>query len=234
MCGGMRGPRGPVVQLAGLALLMVLIGALSTVGKEILALAAALAVGGLLLAVVASRRARRAVRDAIVVWWGRFGFLAPAWRPLLAAGIAAAVAGAGEATGAIGPTGIVLPVTALALGMIGGVSMLPGNPVHVREQHAATWVFVAIVELLTAALVVVMVLGVLDWLLTGTLYATDALAPCWRLRSRSPASSRLRGTSAVASWCANGRTAVFVSRAVGVLRLSASRCRRPTARRSGC
>ena len=27
------------------------------------------------------------------------------------------------------------------------------------------------------ALVVVMVLGVLDWLLTGTLYATDALAP---------------------------------------------------------
>ena len=68
-------------------------------------------------------------------------------------------------------------MTALALGMIGGVSMLPSNPVHVREQHAATWVFVAIVELLTAALVVVMFLGVLDWLLTGTLYATDALAP---------------------------------------------------------
>ena len=96
MCGGMRDPRGPVVHLAGLALLMVLIGALSTVGKEILALAAALAAGGLLLAVVASRRARRAVRGAIVVWWGRFGFLAPAWRPLLAAGIAAAVAGAGR------------------------------------------------------------------------------------------------------------------------------------------
>ncbi len=177
MCGGMRGPRGPVVRLAGLALLMVLIGALSTVGMEVLALAVALAAGGMLLAVVLSRRARRAVRDVIVVWWGRFGFLAPAWRPLLAAGIAAAVAGAGEATGAVASTGIVLPVTALALGMIGGVSMLPANPVRVGDRHAATWVFVAIVELLTAALVVVMVLGVLDWLLTGTLYAAVVLAP---------------------------------------------------------
>ncbi len=177
MCGGMRGPRGPVVHLAGLALLMVLIGALSSVGMEVLALAMALAAGGLLLAVVVSRRVRRDVLAAIVVWWGRFGFVAPAWRPLLAAGIAAAVAGAGEATGAVASTGIVLPATALALGMIGGVSMLPGNPVRLPDQHATTWVFVAIVELLTAALVVVMVLGVLDWLLTGTLYAADVLAP---------------------------------------------------------
>ncbi len=177
MCGGMRGPRGPVVQLAGLALLMVLIGALSTVGMEVLALAVALAAGGLLLAVVLSRRVRRDVRDAIVVWWGRFAFVAPAWRPLLAAGIAAAVAGAGEATGAVASTGVVLPVTALALGMIGGVSTLPGNPVRLPDRHATTWVFVAIVELLTAALVVVMIFGVLDWLLAGTLYATDVLAP---------------------------------------------------------
>ena len=177
MCGGMRGPRGPVVQLAGLALLMALIGALSTVGIEVLALAVALAAGGLLLAVVVSRRVRRDVRDAIVVWWGRFAFVAPAWRPLLAAGIAAAVAGTGEATDAVASTGIVLPVTALTLGMIGGVSTLPGNPVRLPDRHATTWVFVAIVELITVALVAVMVFGVLDWLLTGTLYATDVLAP---------------------------------------------------------
>jgi hypothetical protein len=74
----MRDPHGPVVRLAGLALLMALIGALSTVGMEVLALAVALAAGGLLLAVVVSRRVRRDVRDAIVVWWGRFGFVATA------------------------------------------------------------------------------------------------------------------------------------------------------------
>jgi hypothetical protein len=87
------------------------------------------------------------------------------------------VAGAGEATGAVASTGVVLPVMALALGVIGGVSMLPGNPVRLPDRHATTWVFVAIVELLTAALVVLIVLGVLDWLLTGTLYTTDVLAP---------------------------------------------------------
>ncbi|MGO9957171.1 MAG: hypothetical protein ACLP50_14590 [Solirubrobacteraceae bacterium] len=166
-----------MVQLAGLALVMVLVGALSTVGLEVLALASSLAVGGLLLAAVVSGWVRRGVRGVVVVWWGRFGFVAPAWRPLLAAGIAAAVVGVGEVTGAVASTGGVLPVTALTLGMIVGVSVLPGNPVRLRERHAFLWALLAVLELAVVAVVVVMVVGVLDWLLTGTVYAADVVMP---------------------------------------------------------
>jgi hypothetical protein len=169
----MAARRGPTAQLAVFAVLLALLGTLPTVGKELVAVAATLATGALLLALLVSRRLRRHARRALLRWWGTFGFLTPAWRPLLPAAVAALVAGAGELTGALASS-VLFPVTAITLGIVGGISALPVKPMRTPAPQI-TSAILAIVHLIAAMIVVLMIIAVVDWLLTGTLYAADSL-----------------------------------------------------------
>jgi hypothetical protein len=170
---GMAARRGPTAQLAVFAVLMALLGALPTVGKELVAMAATFTVGALVMALLVSRRLRCHARRAVVRWWSAFGFLAPAWRPLLPAAIAALVAAAGGLTGALASS-VVFPATAITLGIVGGISVLPVNPMR-GPAPQITSAILALVQLIVAAIVVLMVVAVVDWLLAGTLYAADSI-----------------------------------------------------------
>ncbi len=152
---------------------MALLGALPTIGKELVAMAATFAVGALVMALLVSRRLRWHARRAVVRWWSAFGFLTPAWRALLPAAIAALVAGAGGLTGALASS-VVFPATAITLGIVGGISVLPVNPMR-GPAPQITSAILALVQLIVAAIVVLMVVAVVDWLLAGTLYAADAI-----------------------------------------------------------